>query len=173
MFTSISDTTQQIFLLFDTGEGRLPVKIVSAVSLASKNRRSTPTVGCRKKNKPKQTNNLASVLCNSQSYHWMLLKQKWKHKFLILTCIFVAFKINDGHSLEAGGARGAIWVDESQISIWIPAGKIENRWGETGGRKVTWFSKCCKHASPQRALQESVSSWRARCGLTCFCCFWF
>lgn len=71
----------------------------------------------------KQTNNLDSVLCNSQSYHWKVLNQKWKYTFLILTCIFVAFKINDGHSLEAGGARGAIWVDQSQISIRIPAGK--------------------------------------------------
>lgn len=34
-----------------------------------------------------------------------------------LTCSLVALKVDDGHSLEAAGARAAIWVDQSQVSV--------------------------------------------------------
>lgn len=47
MFVPVPNSTQQILLLFCTGERRLPVKVVSAVRLASENWRSPPTIGCR------------------------------------------------------------------------------------------------------------------------------
>lgn len=52
MFVPISDLTQQILLLFDTGERRLPVKVVSAVCLTGENWSSLPTVGCRQHQNP-------------------------------------------------------------------------------------------------------------------------
>lgn len=48
VFVTIGDSTQQILLLLDAGEGRLPVKIISAVCLPWENWSPSPTVSCRK-----------------------------------------------------------------------------------------------------------------------------
>lgn len=42
----VSDSTKQILLLLDAGERRVPVKVVGAVRLSSKDRGAPPTVGC-------------------------------------------------------------------------------------------------------------------------------
>lgn len=46
MFVLVSDSTKQILLLLDAGERRVPVKVVGAVRLSSKDRGAPPTVGC-------------------------------------------------------------------------------------------------------------------------------
>lgn len=50
-----------------------------------------------------------------------------------LTSSLVALKVDDGHSLKARGAFEAIWIDQSQISIWITE-EEEKQWkGEVRG----------------------------------------
>lgn len=46
MFVFVSDSTKQILLLLDAGERRVPVKVVGAVRLSSKDRGAPPAVGC-------------------------------------------------------------------------------------------------------------------------------
>lgn len=70
----------------------------------------TTTRWCQSKQNNNNNNELLKIK-TGKSY-WKRQKEKSK-----LTCILVALKVDDGHSLEAGGASGAIWVDQSQISI--------------------------------------------------------
>lgn len=59
---------------------------------------------------------------------------------LCLTCIFVALKVDDGHPLEARGTFAAIWINQSQISIRIPAGEQRKQFhGWTGLKMLSGF----------------------------------
>lgn len=38
----------------------------------------------------------------------------------MLTCCFVALKVDDGHALKARAAPAPIWIDQCQVAIGVP-----------------------------------------------------
>lgn len=138
MFVFVSDSTKQILLLLDAGERRVPVKVVGAVRLSSKDRGAPPTVGCGegedsvrgvashdKARKRASRANENQALSPSVTVLFSIPpldggnygETMGEKKLVCLTCCLVAIKVDDGHSLEAAGTFITVSVYQSQISI--------------------------------------------------------